>query len=333
MSGRCFVKMMCMLGMLVVIACGGKETQPAKSEAPGGKPKPRTTKPHIALIMKAISNPFFKTMADGANSAADKFGVRLTCLSVPKETDFEQQAQYVENMVAQNVSAIVIAPADSKAIVSPLLEAQKKGIPIINIDNRIDTATAHSAGLKIVTFIGPDNAAGAEKSTDYLIKMIGGKGKVAMLEGIRGVANAEARKQGFLRAVAKTNGAGAVEAMETAEWATDMGEKKMSGILTRIPNLAGVFCANDNMAFGAMAAIESAGKAGKVRVTAYDNLRAAQDAILEGKMDATIEQHPDLMGAMGVENALKAIRGEKIPAEIPVPTDLITAETLKKGTK
>jgi ribose transport system substrate-binding protein len=318
--------------MLLLIACGGKPEQGAKSET-GGKKPAQPAKAHIALIMKAISNPFFKTMNDGARSAATKLSVRLTCLSTTKETDFEQQAQYVENMAAQNVSAIVIAPADSKAIVSPLLEAQKKGIKIINIDNRIDTATAQSAGLKILAFIGPNNAEGAEKSTDYLIKMIGGKGKVAMLEGIRGVSNAEARKQGFLRAVAKTNGAVTVGAMETAEWATDMGEKKMSGILARIPDLAGVFCANDNMAFGAMAAIESAGRTGKVRVTAYDNLKAAQDAIREGKLDATIEQHPDLMGAMGVENALKAIAGQAIPPQIAVPTDLITAETLKKAAR
>jgi ribose transport system substrate-binding protein len=87
------------------------------------------------------------------------------------------------------------------------------------------------------------------------------------------------------------------------------------------------------MASGAIAAIESAGLTGKVHVTAYDNLKEAQEAILAGKMDATIEQHPDLMGALGVEMALKVIRGEKIEPEIAVPTDLITAETLKEEGK
>jgi ribose transport system substrate-binding protein len=105
----------------------------------------------------------------------------------------------------------------------------------------------------------------------------------------------------------------------------------MSGILTRNPDLNGVFCANDNMALGAIAAIESAGLSDQVHVTGYDNLEAAQQAILEGALDATIEQHPDRMGAMGVEYALKAINGETFPAKIEVPTDLITAETLKKS--
>lgn len=318
MTRGSFVRMLCAFGLVAVVACGG-------GEGP--------TKPHIALIMKAISNPFFKTMAQGAERAAADLDVRLTTLSVPKETDFERQVSLVENMIAQNVGAIVIAPADSKAIVSTLLKAQEKGIPIINIDNRIDPATARAAGLNVLTFIGPDNAAGAEKSTAYLIRVIGGKGKLAMLEGIRGVDNAEQRKRGFERAVRKTNGAVTTATMETAEWAVDLGNKKMAGILQRHRDLAGIFCANDNMALGAIAAIESAGRAGKVRVTAYDNLKAAQEAILLGKMDATIEQHPDLMGYMGVENALKAIRGEKIPREISVPTDLITAETLKKEGK
>jgi len=329
MRGHHFSCALCAIALFAAVACGGRQEQPAKSET-GAKKTPRAGKPHIALIMKAISNPFFAKMAEGATRKAEELGVKLTCLSVPRETDFEQQANSVEQMVAQNVSAIVIAPADSAAIVSPLLEAQKKGIPIINIDNRIDANTAKSAGLKVLTFIGPDNAAGAEKSTDYLIQAIGGKGNIAMLEGLRGVDNAEQRKKGFLRAVEKTNGAVKVVAMETAEWASDLGEKKMAGILTRYPDLAGVFCANDKMAEGAIAAIASAGKIGKIHVAAYDNLQSAQEDILAGKMDATIEQHPDLMGAMGVENALKVIRGETIPPEIPVPTDLITAETLKK---
>jgi len=318
MNKQTLVKVLCVSMAFALVLCCGKQKQAQRY-------------PRVALIMKAISNPFFKTMAEGATAAAARLNVSLLCLSVPRETDFEQQAQYVRDQVAQGVNAIIIAPADSKAIVSPLLEAQRKGIPIINIDNRIDSATAERAGLKALTFIGPDNAEGAEKSTDFLIKMIGGKGKVAMLEGIRGATNAEQRKIGFLRAVARTNGAVTIADMDTAEWATELARTKMEGLLTRHPDLAGVFCANDMMAFGAIAAIQAAGKSGKVVVTAYDNLAAAQENILAGLMAATIEQHPDQMGALGVEHALKAIRGEQVPPEIKVPTDLVTSETLRKA--
>lgn len=331
MCGRNLTRLLCVLALSAALACG--EKKPGTKTDDTARPDRPGKKPHIALIMKAVSNPFFATMEKGAQQAAKDLDVTLTSLSVPKETDYEKQASFVENMVNQNVDAIVIAPANSKAIVAPLLKAQAKKIPIINIDNRIDAGAAKQAGLNVLTFIGPDNAEGAKKSAAYLIKAMGGKGKVAMLEGIRGVDNAEQRKLGFQQAVEATQDAVTIEAMESAEWATEQGNRKMAGILTRVADLNGVFCANDNMALGAIAAIEAAGKTGQVRITAYDNLKAAQEAILAGKLDATIEQHPDKMGYMGVENALKAIKGEQIPPEIPVPTDLITAETLKKATK
>jgi ribose transport system substrate-binding protein len=283
----------------------------------------------LALIMKARTNPFFHTMEVGAMREADKLGAKLLVMSVDRETDFAKQGGLVENAMSQGVDAILIAPADSKAIVSPLLDAQRKGIRIINLDNRIDPAAAKTAGLKVETFIGPDNAEGAYKATQYLIQLIGGAGDVAMLEGIRGVDNAEQRKRGFERAVGEAKNKVKVVAMETGDWMTEPAQRAMDGILARCPNLKGVFCANDSMALGAIQAVAGAGKAGKIFIVGYDNLKAAQDAILAGKMQATIEQHPDVMGAKAVEAALKILRGEKVPREIPIPTDLVTAETLR----
>lgn len=286
-------------------------------------------KPRLALIMKARTNPFFKRMEEGARKAADELGADLKVWDLEKETDVAQQAAAVETAISQGVKAIIVAPADSKAVVAPLLQAQREGIKIINIDNRIDSATATQAGLKIATYIGPNNEEGARKSTAAMIEAIGGEGAVAMLEGIRGVDNADARKRGFLEAVEATGGKVEVVAMDTAEWATEPAQQKMEGFLSNHPEIKGVFCANDNMAFGAMKAIESAGKTDQIVVTAYDNLAEIHGPIREGKVHATIEQHPDKMGAMGVEYALKVLRGEEIEDEIEVPTDLITKADLE----
>lgn len=286
--------------------------------------------PRIALIMKARTNPFFHTMEIGAKRAAEKHGVDLLVTSVDRETDFAKQGGLVENAISQGVDAILIAPADSKAIVSALLDAQKKGIRIINLDNRIDAAAAKASGLKVEAFIGPDNADGAYKATKHLITLMGGQGEAAMLEGIPGVDNAEQRKAGFKKAVAETKGEVQVVAFESADWMTEPAQRKMAGILARHPNLNGVFCANDSMALGAIQAVLTAGKGGKVAIVSYDNLKAAQDAIRAGNLHGTVEQHPDLMGEKGVEVALKILAGEKVAKEIPIPTDLVTAETLKK---
>ncbi|MBN1346747.1 MAG: substrate-binding domain-containing protein [Phycisphaerae bacterium] len=301
----------------------GREDRPAA----GGKPA--SEKPRIALIMKARTNPFFHTMEVGAVRAAKKNDVDLLVMSVDRETDFAKQGGLVENAISQGVDAILIAPADSKAIVSALLDAQNKGIKIVNLDNRIDAEAAKTAGLKIEAFIGPDNADGAYKATQYLLSLMGGKGKVAMLEGIRGVDNAEQRKAGFAKAVAETQGKVQCVASESADWMTEPAQRKMEGILARFPDLSGVFCANDSMALGAIQAILTAGKGGKIAIVSYDNLKAAQDAIKAGNLHGTIEQHPDVMGEKGVEVAIKIVRGETVPKEIPIGTDLVTAETLK----
>lgn len=286
-------------------------------------------RPRIALLMKARTNPFFARMEEGATRAADKLGADLRVLAIDKETETEKQAAHVETVIGQGVQAILIAPADSKAIIAPLLQAQAQGIKIINLDNRIDPQEANRAGLKIETFIGPDNEEGARKSTAAMIEAMGGEGPVAMLEGIRGVDNAEARKRGFLKAVEAAGGKVKVVAMDTAEWAMGPAQGKMEGFLTNHPNLRGIFCANDMMALGAIAAIGSAGKSGQIVVAAYDNLEEVHEAIKAGKLHATIEQHPDRMGALGVEYALKVIKGKKAPTEVPVPTDLVTARDLE----
>jgi ribose transport system substrate-binding protein len=297
-----------------------------KDEGSGGA---SAGKPRIALVMKARTNPFFARMEAGARAAAEKLGAELTVLAIDKETDAEKQAAHVETAISQGVQAILIAPADSRAIITPLLQAQREGIVIVNLDNRIDPQEAANAGLKIATFVGPDNEEGARKSTAALIEKIGGEGEVALLEGIRGVDNAEARKRGFFKAVETTQGKVKVVAQDTADWASEPAQGKMEGFLVSHPMLDGVFCANDMMALGAIAAIKSAGKAGQIVVTAYDNIAAAQDAMRAGDLYATIEQHPHMMGERGVEYALKALKGESVPAQVPVPTDLITRADLK----
>jgi ribose transport system substrate-binding protein len=122
-------------------------------------------------------------------------------------------------------------------------------------------------------------------------------------------------------------------AMDSADWKSEPALKKMESMLNVHKDIKGVFCANDMMAFGAIRAIDSVGKTGEIVVAAYDNLKAAQEQIRAGRLHATIEQHPDRMGAMGVEYAVKAIKGEEIPAEIPVETDLVIADNLKEFAK
>ncbi len=284
----------------------------------------------IALVMKALSNPFFHSMEMGAREEAEKLGVELFVQGTNKETDVAQQVNIVENYMTRQVDAIVIAPASSTGLVSVLKRAQTQGIYVVNIDNPLDEQAKKQMDLQC-PFVGSDNALGASLAAHDLVAAMGGKGEVAILEGIPGVQNAELRKQGARR-IFDAEEYIEVVASQTAEWAAEQGYRVFTSILTSHPNLSGLFAANDNMALGAIRAIDGAGKVDQIKVVSYDNLKPAREAILDGKLISTIDQHPELMGAYGVRAAKEHLEGEAIDDYIPTPLEVIDYRYLSLNT-
>jgi len=274
----------------------------------------------IALIYKATTNPFFQAMERGAREKAAELGVDLEVAGIESETDVDRQADLVRNMLNRRVEAIVIAPASSRGIVTPLLRAQAKGVPVVNIDNRINADEAEKQGLDVATFIGPDNFEGAKRVGDHGCELIkkrlkeGETGRVLILRGIDGVENAEARRRGFEAAVAEAGLQ--VAGSESAHWHTDEAQRVTSALLAANPDVDGILCANDKMALGAIAAVKARGKIGEIVIVGYDNIDLARRAMARGEMHATIEQNPAMMGAMGVEAALKALQGQDTPEDV-----------------
>ncbi|MFB3788335.1 MAG: substrate-binding domain-containing protein [bacterium] len=275
----------------------------------------------IALVMKALSNPFFHTMQTGAEEEAQKLGVTLLVQGTNKETDVTQQINIVQNFITQRVDALVIAPASSSGLIPILFQAQQQGIYVVNIDNPLDEPVQKQIGLKC-PFVGSDNALGASLAAHDLVAAMGGVGEVAILEGIPGVINAELRKQGARR-ILEAEPRIQIVASQTAEWETEKAYRAFTNMLTAHPNLRGLFAANDNMALGALQAINAAGRSGQIAITSYDNLQAVQEAILEGKIVSTIEQHPERMGAYGVRAAKDHLDGKDVPDKIDTPLDVI----------
>ncbi len=287
-------------------------------------------KPEIALIMKTLSNPFFISMKKGAEAAAKDLDVTLHVLTPPEETDIEKQIGIVEDMIAKGVDAILIAPAGSKEIVPSLVKAKEAGVIVINLDNRVDLGAAAAAGLQLDAYVGADNEDGGFLASDALAKMLGEEGKVAMLEGIPGVDNAEARKRGFEKAMAEYPGIEIVQS-QSAHWKQEEALDVMQDILQAHPDLDGLFCANDMMALGAIQAIDDAGKTGQILVASYDNLKAAQKAIMEDKLHITIEQHPEIMGKVGVEYAARLLDARELhDTEKLVDLEVITKQILEQ---
>jgi ribose transport system substrate-binding protein len=277
--------------------------------------------------MKTLTNPFFIMMEEGVRKAEKEFGCTVIVQAAEEETSIEQLIGIVESMIAKKVDAICVTPSGSTEVIPVFLKAAKAGIPIIDVDVEIDKAAAKAAGLKY-HYVGADNFQGGYMAGKALAVALKGKGKVAILEGIPGVDNAEKRKGGALKAFKEYPGIKVV-ASQTAHWKTEEALNVFTNILQANPDLAGVFCANDMMAFGAINAIEAAGKGGKILVASYDALDAAKVAIKDGTMLCSIDQRPDLMGYYGVKFALDRLAGKDVPDVFMVPLTNITKANVK----
>jgi ribose transport system substrate-binding protein len=332
---------------LVILATGGCGKEEGTSTTPSGGAPPTTSagtvpapvvmttaeldsvataprKYKLVLVVKTRNNPFFDPMIRAFETEAKALGCEFETQAPPQETDTEKQSNMVDTITARGADAILIAPADSKGIVPALKRAQEKGILVVNLDNRVDKATADHQGVALGGYVGADNEEGGKLAGAAMLEALKDTGKVAVLEGIRGTDNAEARKRGFEQAV---QGKLEIVAKDSAEWDTQKAYAKFQAMLAAHPELNGVFCANDNMALGVLKALQEAGKQGKLAVVGYDNIADVQPYLKSGEMVATIEQHPDLMGKYGARMAVGVLSGS-----VPKGKEyLVTLEVKKKA--
>jgi ribose transport system substrate-binding protein len=292
------------------------------------QPPASRARPRIALIMKSLANEFFQTMENGAKKHQQENAseYELIANGIKDELDVSRQIDLVEQMIAQRVAAIVIAPADSKALVTVCKRALDAGIPVVNIDNRFDTAVVAEKGVKI-PFVGPDNRKGARLAGEYLAGRLKPGDQVAIIEGAPNAFNGVQRRLGFEEAM--KSGKIQIVSSQTGAWETSRAHQVASSVMTEYPELKAFLCANDNMALGAVAAIRAAGKSKNVLVIGFDNISAVQQLIKDGQMLATVDQHGDRLAVYGIEYALKIIKDQSTPEDRETPVDLITAETLK----
>ena len=287
-----------------------------------------SSRPRVALIMKSLANEFFSTMAKGAEAhqTAHSDQYELIVNGIKDETDVSGQVSLVEQMVAQQVNAIVIAPADSKALLPALKNALDSGITVVNIDNKLDTEVLNSMGISI-PFVGPNNRTGAKQVADYLVGKLQKGDEVAILEGVQTSFNGQQRKLGFEDAL-KAGGM-QISDSQSARWEMSIANQTAAGMLTAHPDLKAILACNDSMALGALAAVKAADRLNTVQIIGFDNISAVQQAIRDGEILATADQHSAELAVFGIEAALETITEGTIPADRETPVDLVTAETLK----
>jgi len=278
--------------------------------------------PAVALVMKTLNNPFFMDMQLGAEEAAQHLQLPLIVQAAERELDVEKQMQIIENLIQRKVAAICLTPAGSREVIPAILKANRAGIPVLILDTRVDSTALAEAGGKVATFIGSDNFDGGRIAGERIIEKLGGIGRVAILEGIPGHETGDSRLRGFHAAIDKAPGIRIV-ASQTANWERDQGYNVFQNILQSHPDVQAVFGCNDMMALGAVEAIAAAGRSADILVIGFDAITDAREAIAAGRMEASVAQNPREMGRLAIENAARLMRGEQIPAYIPVPIELV----------
>lgn len=264
----------------------------------------------IGMSISTLNNPFFVTLSDSAKTKAAALGANLTV--VDAQNDASKQAADVEDLIQQGVKLIVINPVDSAAVVSAIESANKVGIPVITVDRSAN-------GGNVFSHIASDNVAGGKLAGEYLLTLIPEGSEVAMLEGVAGSSAAIERGEGFTKAV---EGKLKIVTSQTADFDRSKGLTVMENILQAQPNVKAVFAQNDEMALGALEAVAAAKK--DVVVIGFDATDDAVAKVKEGKLAATVEQQPALIGEEAINAAVKHFNGENVEKSIPVQLKLVT---------
>lgn len=264
----------------------------------------------IGLVVSTQNNPFFVTLKEGAVKKANELGYELIVLD--SQNDPSKELGNVEDLLVKGVDVLLINPTDSDAVVSSVRAANRSKIPVVTLDRAAN-------GGKVVSHVASDNVLGGEVAGNYIVEKLGGKGKVVELEGIPGTTAARDRGEGFNKAIV---GKLDVVAKQAADFDRTKGLTVMENILQAQPEINAVFAHNDEMALGALKAIESSGRK-NVIVVGFDATDDAVAAVKDGKLSATVAQKPAEIGAIGVEVADKIIKKQPVQENVPVDLELI----------
>ncbi len=280
----------------------------------------------VALVVKALDSEWWQRVKAGAEEAARAHpGVRLAVLAPEREINIDQQVGILEDQITRHVAALAVAPAGVSEVVPVLDRAKAAGIPVVIMDTDI-------AWPGKLSYVGADNRHAGRLAGDYIVERLGGKGKVAVIRGILGVATHEDRLAGFRNALAAAPGVECVS-VQPANSERAMGMSVMENLLTTYPGLNAVFATNDQMALGAVEAIAARNLTGKIAVVGVDATREAVHAIESGRLAADVAMHPEALGNKAVAAAIDAAEGKPVAKVITTGETLVTKENAAEFAK
>jgi ribose transport system substrate-binding protein len=278
----------------------------------------------IAVVPKGTTHAFWKSIYDGAKKAADDYksqgvDVELIWKGPLREDDREQQIQVVEGFISQGVNGIVLAPLDRVALVRPVEEAKRSGIPTVIMDSDLDSN-------QITSFAATDNKKGGMLAGNRLGELLGGKGRVIMLRYAEGSASTTDREEGFLQEM-KSKYPG-IELISTDQYAgatRDTAKRASENLLQRFASeVNGIFTPNESASVGMLLALQDRGLTGKVSFVGFDATPQFVEAMRSNQMQGIVVQNPFAIGELGVKAMVDNLLGKLVEKRIDTGVMLIT---------
>jgi ribose transport system substrate-binding protein len=263
----------------------------------------------VGFAQTESNNPWRIAQTNSMKAEAEKLGYQLVYTDAAGSA--AKQVADVNSMIAQGVDVIFLAPREEKPLIPAVMAAKKAGIPVILLDRSVDPSLA-KAGEDYLTFIGSNFVEEGKRVAEWLVKNANGKTKIIELEGTTGSSPANDRKKGFDEAI-KAAGGFEIVASQTGDFARDKGRQVAEALLQAHPDADVIYAHNDEMAMGAIAALEAAGKVpGKdVLVLSIDGGKEAVQAVVDGKINAVVECNPRF-GPKAFETMQRYAKGESI---------------------
>lgn len=312
---------------LFALGCDQKPAATPTANAPAGGDKPAAAAggKTIAVIPKGLTHVFWQSVRKGAEKAGEEFKVTIKWDGPQKESDQSGQIAVVENAITSKVDGIVLAPLDKAALVGVIKKAGDAKIPVSIFDSAADVGED-----AYVSFVATDNKKGGEMAAERLGKILGGKGKVALIPNQANSASTLDRESGFEETLkAKFPGITLVKA-NLANSDRAQGMKVTEDVLTANPDIVGIFGSCEPCAVGALQAVKNRGLTGKVKIVGFDNTKQMDEAVGKGEMDSLVIQNPFKMGYEGVKSIVDAAAGKKPEKRIDTGVVLMTKENMDK---
>jgi ribose transport system substrate-binding protein len=279
----------------------------------------------LAVIPKGTTHPFWKTVEAGARKAAEETGVKINWRGPLTDNDRAQQIAIVQQFVGSKASAIVLAPLDATALLSPVRSATESKIPVIIMDS----ALKGEAGKDYASFVATDNRKGGEIAGEELARLLGGKGKVVLLRYIEGSASTGDREEGFLSVMRKNPGIEVTVSNRYAGPSISSAQDAAMNLIDKIREADGIFCPNDSSCQGMLLALRQTGLAGKKKYIAFDASAPLLAGLKKGEIHGIVAQNPYKMGYLSVKTAVAAVRGEKFETRVDTGCELVTQANLE----